>query len=467
MAQKYTILKAITRTSNKGFTLLELLVGMIITLIVGGLAMQAFINASATFSKDKKSIDSTQNLSAVIDIIGNDIKQSGENISDTSFPTIEFNIAAATETTLMPGSSKITIRRALSEPLTLCEKILAGTAPSATTILVADTTKKGTSSNCDVGTSSSQLIGTRQSATAEMKSYELPISTDPALSFATTGSLLLPSALRKARDYRCQSYDPNPSVAYDSATTANNDFCTGAAASQKVRVAISDSNGHIIILNQKDEIAVSGTPNNEPIASIIRKYGISVEPVDSAVDLITTANNDRNKAVEYPIGSPIFLIEERVYTLSSQGDLQVSIDGGTASTLIKRIGQFNVSARGYTDATNRVINPTPAGAAVDPNPVGTLPTTANPICSNAPTATAATIQNPQYICKFNYNTAVGDAAMNWKMIAGIKIELQAKYDGTGGVSETSTAPADIAAVAAAKEKLSAAAEFFPRNVLSK
>jgi hypothetical protein len=48
--------------------------------------------------------------------------------------------------------------------------------------------------------------------------------------------------------------------------------------------------------------------------------------------------------------------------------------------------------------------------------------------------------------------------MNWKTLAGIKVELQAKYDSAGG---SATASATDAA------KLSAKAEFFPRNVLSK
>ena len=453
MAQKYTILKAITRTSNKGFTLLELLIGMIITLIIGGLAMQAFINASATFSKDKKSIDSNQNLSAVLDIIGNDIKQSGENISDDKFPTIEF--AINTDSGSMSGSSKITVRRALTSSLTLCQTIAANTDPaSLTKLIVADTQQTDV---CKVGTSTSQLLGARTSNTVPPSSvsYKLPLPTSPA---PTTLTPLLPAALRNARDYRCELFNPNPATPYDSLANATTDFCTGGADSQTVRVAVSDGSGRIIVFNQTGEepnpsnVADSEDPSTYT-TSTVKQYWINVGTTTPSLGTNTTANNTRNKAVEYAIGKPIYLIEERVYTLDSQGNLQVSVDGGTASTLIKRIGKFNISARRYTNTTDRVINPTPAAFAAPATRGDVL---SADICTERPTS--PTIQNPEYICKFNYNTAVGDAAMSWKLIAGIRINLQAKYDGTGQNATPTTADTD---------KLTATAEFFPRNVLSK
>ena len=130
MVQKSTILKVLIQsfskvsTSKQGFTLLELIIGMAIMLIVSSLTMNAFIQASTTFNKDKKSIDSNQSISVILEMIGNDIKQSGENINDPNFPTIEFKIATTTlDPTLKAGSSKIIVRRALVAPLTLCEDI--------------------------------------------------------------------------------------------------------------------------------------------------------------------------------------------------------------------------------------------------------------------------------------------------------------------------------------------------------
>ena len=91
MAQKYTILKVILQIfskahkSDRGFTLIELIVGLSIMLIVSGLAMNALVEANAGFSKEKRNIESSQNMSAILEMIGNDIKQAGENISDNSF----------------------------------------------------------------------------------------------------------------------------------------------------------------------------------------------------------------------------------------------------------------------------------------------------------------------------------------------------------------------------------------------
>jgi prepilin-type N-terminal cleavage/methylation domain-containing protein len=444
MAPKYTILKVLTRTSNKGFTLLELLVGMIITLIVGGLAMNAFINASKTFSQDKKSIDSNQNLSAVLEIIGNDIWQSGEQISDNNFPTIEFSTDP--NSTATPKSSKITVRRALSDPLTLCQELNPPVVPATTpptftivpipttafTLLVADNTPAtvGASSNCDVGTATSQLLGSRPSA-----SYPLPIATAPApVTFPPDGSgisQLFPIALRKARDYRCEQYDPNPSVPYDSAARSTEDFCTGSAASQKVRVAVSDRKGHILVFDQTSENAVPGNtadsfiPTTSPPNPIIKKYSITVDPTSST---IPTASNNTNNNFNYPIGSPIYLIEERIYTLDNYNNLQVSVNGSTPSTLIKRIAKFSVSAKVYSDSIAKTVNPTPA-----------------PACDATNTQFAA---DSAYTCRFNAGTV-----NNWKTLAGVKIQVQAKDDSTDGNTDPN--------------KLTAAAEFFPRNVLSK
>ncbi len=439
MAPKYTILKVLTRTSNKGFTLLELLVGMIITLIVGGLAMEAFINASKTFSQDKKSIDSSQNLSAVLEIVGNDIWQSGEQISDTNFPTIEF--ATNTDAGAMPGSSKITVRRSLSDPLTLCQPITAGA--TGTKIFVADTTQANISASCNVGTSTSQLLGSRATKNNSAKYYTLPQATAPSPSLP-----LYPPALRKLADYRCESYDPNPATAYDDDTQANAEFCGGAPGAQTVRMAVSDTKGHISIFNETGEGAEPGNAADsiDPTAytaTVFKRYFMNVNTTFLGT---ATDNNNSYNLVNYSIGNPIYLIEERVYTLNSNGELQVSVDGKAATTLIKRISKFRVSARVYNDVVNKTVSTVPAdGCVADTG-----------IPNNTQFAADST-----YTCKFNARTTAAtatDPAYNWKTLAGVKIQLQAQYDGTG--QNPTPTQTDL-------DKLTATAEFFPRNVMSK
>ena len=477
MAPKYTILKALLQNLNKvdkqikGFTLLELIIGLSIMFIVGGLAMNAFVQSSITFNKDKKAIDSNQNLSAILETIGSDIRQSGENINDPNFPVIEF--AENTADGSMSKSSKITIRRALTSRLTLCQ---SGLTPTSTSIIVADnltaTVNTAGGSNCDVGTSSSPLSIYRVPPTAGTATTYFPTAAATALPTTPTPLLLkLPLALRQIRDYRCQLDNLNPTTAYDSPANAGTDFCDVATipSAEKLRIAVSSSDGQLLIFNQTGEVAdiTSDTSvNASTITTSTKKYSITVNntfsagspgnatavppvlavPADSAI-----ANNTKNSvaAVTYNIGDPIYVIEERVYTLASDGSFKVSVNGAPPQTLIKKLANFRASARTYTNATDRVVQSTPTAD------VCTVPTGTN----FAAQPTAPTVSDPQYICKFNYFTGVTTAdKANWKTIAGVKIELQAKYDGTG--QSATASDADLA-------KLAAAAEFFPRNVLSK
>ncbi|WP_310410154.1 type II secretion system protein [Chamaesiphon sp. OTE_8_metabat_110] len=400
MAPKYTILKVLIHNSSKGhnskqgFTLLELIAGLVMMVIVSSLALNAFVNASTSFNKDKRNIESNQNLTAVLEIIGNDIRQSGEQINDPQFPVIKIEPAATGD---MSGSSKITIRRALTSPLTLCEDIAPTFA--ATKITVTDDTKTSFA-NCLPGT---------------------PV---------TVGAIVRPAPLKEARDKRCQLDDPNGD--YSSPTTT--DFCLTTKPTlpdpdlEQVLAAVSDQAGNMRTFKYVDDGGTT-TPS---------KYQIDITGLSP--DPTTT----------YITGKPIYLIEERVYTLASDGSFKLNIDNKGAATLIKGIAQFKVSARVYGDKTTK--NPD----AIDP--ASTIVGTTNVL----PLSRRCVSTIPYYICQFN-NATVDD----WKTLQGVKVELDAKYDSTGRASESSTNPGDIAQVAKDKEKLKAIAEYFPRNVLSK
>jgi prepilin-type N-terminal cleavage/methylation domain-containing protein len=401
MATRYTILKVLTLNSsrvkhfNRGFTLIELIVGLLIMSIVGGLAMNAFIGASKDFSEDKKNIDSSQNLSAILELIGNDIKQSGEQINEAKFPVIKIEVIPAGDVTNKPGSSKITIRRALTSPLTLCETIVGSAAPiTAGKLTVADEANSNT--NCKVGT---------------LSTTSLPSAT-----------ITRPKSLKEVRDYRCKLDDLNADYSLSSTT----DFCRNPKASpdqENVLAAMSDGTGNIRTFRYIDD--TEETANT--------KYTISF-----AGSLSASLPNSGT----YSLGtSPIYLIEERVYTLGIDNSVKLQIDGGTVETLVKGIETFKVSARVYGDKTTK--NPD----AIDP--ASTISGTTNVL----PLARRCDSAVPYYICNFN-STTVDD----WKTLQGVKVELQAKYDATGRGATASAK--DI-------EKLSAKAEFFPRNVLSK
>jgi prepilin-type N-terminal cleavage/methylation domain-containing protein len=502
----FTIFKVLIRNSTKrhtnsnGFTLLELLVGLILMSIVGGLAMNAFVQANTSFGEDKKDIDTSQNLSAVLEIVGNDIRQAGENINDGNFPAIEFKVAnIADDPTLVPGSSKIIIRRAVSLPMTLCQTI--GTAAATTTSLsdppppgpianlgtltIADNVISNTvpnAANCAVGTQTSPLFAARPNATYVVNQTVTGTTTlittpsTPSLPPSPL-SLVLPDALRQARDYRCAQIDPNPTIPYNSPAQASNaDWCPTTGTNPSVRIAVSDGAGRMLIFNQTGEVNQGGS---------FTRYGIQynasfiggTNPDPAIANNVATAST----LTSFNPGDAVYVIEERVYTLVRDttvsvnppvGILHISKNGGRAVPLIKGIANFSVSAKMFSDNLLQKIDPTPSttvttGAAdlINSPPKTTVSIPSTNICAGHSGTLSGT--NPQYVCTFNYGTNIpvtpatvppSTIPMNWKQLAGVRVALKARYDGSG---KTATASAQDAA------KLLATAEYFPRNVLSK
>jgi type II secretory pathway pseudopilin PulG len=425
--QKYTILKVLIQNSTKGFTILELVFGLLILLLIGGFTMNALIESGNSFNKDRKDIQSAQNLTAVLELIGNDVKQAGERIiSDDRFPTIE--IRQETSTTLADGSpiqrSTLIVRRGVvPSPLTLCEDISAGTAATRTTLIVRDTTLNvpvGTNPGCD---------------------YNPAPPTAPAP----------PSPLREAVNYRCELGDPNFSFnpALDSCSAI-----PSAPALQRGLIALSRQDGNICVYNYTGE-SLAATPTRSTLTVAATSTCAITDPITSL-------------PIVYNTNLPIYLIEERRYTLDTSGNLQVSVNGGTPSTLISGIAKFKVSARGYKVTAlgvtpaftldDRVIEETGIFDPISGGGSGISACTAADEVA-MPTATPSAA-DPTYACRLNFGANVA----NWKQIAGVRIEMQAKYDPTG--RETY---ADAVAIPNNKniEKLKASAEYFPRNVLSK
>ncbi len=106
----------------QGFTLLELLTGMAITTIAAALITQALVRTQASFSKDQKTVENGQKMSSVLEIIGREIRQSGELIVEPSFPTIQVRANP-----VPARGSSIIMYRAISEPVAICEDYAAGT----------------------------------------------------------------------------------------------------------------------------------------------------------------------------------------------------------------------------------------------------------------------------------------------------------------------------------------------------
>jgi Tfp pilus assembly protein PilW len=174
MARKFTILKALIRPSNKGFTLLELIISTFILILIMGLALDGFLHTNKIFTESTDRATANGDLASIAEYIGNDIRQIGEGIDDNSFPAVEF--IENPDSGSMTGSSKLVVRR-LASPvvLNLCEDLAAASTP--TSLVVADSSSTGT--NCGIALS--------------------------AL------SPKLPTNLRSSRNFRCQldAVDPN------------------------------------------------------------------------------------------------------------------------------------------------------------------------------------------------------------------------------------------------------------------
>ncbi len=106
--------------SQSGFTLVELMAGIAVTLTVSALALQAIANTQKDFSADRNNIETGQKLSSVLDIISNDIRQAGEQINEASFPVVQIINDGA-------KGSKLIVYRAITEPLPVCQTLPAGT----------------------------------------------------------------------------------------------------------------------------------------------------------------------------------------------------------------------------------------------------------------------------------------------------------------------------------------------------
>jgi prepilin-type N-terminal cleavage/methylation domain-containing protein len=108
--------KLLATKNNKGFSLIELIVTMAISSMVIALVSQLLLQTQNSFSKDQKRVSTNQKMSSVLEIIGREIRQAGELITDPDFPTIKV-------TPLSTGSNppvSLIVYRAISNPISMC-----------------------------------------------------------------------------------------------------------------------------------------------------------------------------------------------------------------------------------------------------------------------------------------------------------------------------------------------------------
>ncbi|NJM68286.1 MAG: prepilin-type N-terminal cleavage/methylation domain-containing protein [Acaryochloris sp. RU_4_1] len=130
MAIKFTKLKPSSPNSNKGFTLVELLVTTLIASVVLGLSLGLITDQRKQFVSDQVRSQSNQTLRVGMDMVGTDIKNTGDFLqSDINLPVV--TVINGTS----GGSDQLILQRKLiADSLTVCENVNAG---SKTTIKVA------------------------------------------------------------------------------------------------------------------------------------------------------------------------------------------------------------------------------------------------------------------------------------------------------------------------------------------
>ncbi|MBE9241298.1 PilW family protein [Synechocystis salina] len=124
----------VARKNNRGVTVIELIVSVVIAGILLQLASFAFFVNREMYLKDAAKNDTNQNLRTVFDIVGPAITQAGEGVGvDSSFPVISIEPFPSGS-----DNSKLTVRQLkVSTKLRICQGLTAG-AQTSITVLTSD-----------------------------------------------------------------------------------------------------------------------------------------------------------------------------------------------------------------------------------------------------------------------------------------------------------------------------------------
>jgi prepilin-type N-terminal cleavage/methylation domain-containing protein len=404
--QKNILLKAFLQGSankNKGMTLLEVIVAMTVSLIVLSLVMSILASNRKLYAEDQKVTDVSQNLRIATDLVGIDIKKSGEGITEDNFPVVDLKQDAN-------NNSELTLR--LKVPDKNNPELELPLQPVCIPIDI-DPTKN------DNGTSSGTTTDPDGNSTYS-NVQNISIARNPAPSeiaqCTTTDSDDAGTAhdnWEKWRDYRCRQDG-----------TAG---CQGNS-NEKVRAFIHDGkgNGQFFIYDNEDCLddsnvsKLTATPMCQGATNYtIRKVYNTTDPdggylkYDYGFSGIAPTVSRANSEIH-------LLVEQRKYSLSSQGVLQLKIDNEATQEIVDEMANFQIQASVISD-----------GEDINPQLENTFPTL------NLTTTTDLTDK------------------YTWKNLRGIKFYLKAK-DPLGN----STANTDY------QRKLESTEIFLPRNTAS-
>jgi type II secretory pathway pseudopilin PulG len=382
MGRLYMKWMLVLRTSNKGFTILEMMVGIAMTLTVSALALAALSNAERGFSQDKNKIEGGQKLSSVIDIVGREIVQAGEQINDPRFPVIKVTPDGV-------RGSRLIVYRGLEESLSLCS---ATATTDALTSGIATTTLSLTSTIPAVQFLNSSCIVTPTN-------LEVTPATNPTTYVEVTPATIPPTYVR--------TYPTNVQ-AWRRRRMANGG---------KLPFFLHDGRGRIQLANLIGETPVTPavpTPNFDTI-------GLTIEGPVALSSFIPNVN--------YPNRSTLNLVEKREYLICGD-ELKVrvnnSLEGSCDKDDLVTLGSADTLASPFkvvaTNITSMNITLTTA----------VTPTSApvNNLNINFPCAPAIPA-GPQPLCPVPANT------LDWRQLRGVTVAIMAPNPDVNAVSATS------------------------------
>ncbi|MBF2058019.1 MAG: prepilin-type N-terminal cleavage/methylation domain-containing protein [Cyanobacterium sp. T60_A2020_053] len=134
--------------SQQGITMIEMIASMLISSLVVAFAFNGFAYYRQSFLRDQSRNRVNQSFGGVSTLIGPDILQIGEGLTDDPrFPAVEVRQTPIPGTDPVENSSEILIRKAvITDSLPLCADITAGTS---TNVLIFDDTGGG-EPGCDL-----------------------------------------------------------------------------------------------------------------------------------------------------------------------------------------------------------------------------------------------------------------------------------------------------------------------------
>ena len=121
--------------AERGFTLVELLVGMMLSAMVISMSISGLQTMRESFFKDRLRVNNVQNSRGIIEYLGLNVRQAGENMPP-NVPAIELVDGTGTPDEL------ILRRNLVSHPLNLCLDITAA-AGASELVIATDTSEPG------------------------------------------------------------------------------------------------------------------------------------------------------------------------------------------------------------------------------------------------------------------------------------------------------------------------------------